>query len=140
MDGFLPTRAAAIALLLVSAVTVARPAESRETRAPRALLSDIEQSATSIRLSLRTARAEGELTRARCLSMKLSEVHAQQRQAERNAADLKATRDAQSSRRYRYLLESAADYARDLSAEARRCGARRNTGRRALATSTRVVQ
>jgi hypothetical protein len=130
MAAFFPRNA--LALAGTAALLFARPAESREAREPHALVREIAQSAASIRLDLRAARSNGEQRRARCLSEKLSEVHAQQRMAEHHAADLARTHDAQSARRYRYLLESAADHSHDLTVEARQCGARR-------ATSLRVI-
>jgi hypothetical protein len=117
---------AGLGLLLALGATLAtEPAQSRETRAPRSQLREIAQSAANIRMALRTARGDGDDLRARCISEKLSEVHAQQRLAERHEADLRASRDAHSARRHRYLLDAAAVYSHELTAEARHCGAPR---------------
>lgn len=128
-----PTFRGVVGLLMALAASLAAdPAASRETRAPHAMLQEIEQSAATIRMDLRAARDDGDLLRARCMSGKLSEVHAQQRLAERHAADLRVSRDAQSAKRHRYLLRAAIEYAHELTADARRCGSSRRSSLRVL--------
>jgi hypothetical protein len=84
----------------------------------------IEQSAKSVRVELRAARVQGDRVRARCVSEKLTEVHAQLRLAEQHAPWID-TRDARidpaSARRHGYVLSRAKKRARDLVEQARHC-------------------
>lgn len=117
------SRAAAVALGLVA--LVAAPAAASSQPGAPALVREIEQGAASVRVELRAARDANDPARARCVSAKLSEVHAQLRMAEREARLLASSRDAQQGRRHRYLLGVAHERAHELAQAARRCAAAR---------------
>jgi hypothetical protein len=110
--------AAALALALTSA-----PAAARDPVAARARVREVEQSAATVRHELRAARTAEDRTRARCVSEKLSEVHAQLRAARQHGALLDVPSDRE-RRRHRYMLDAARDQARTLARAARRCGER----------------
>ena len=103
------------------AVLVAAPAAASNQPSAPALVREIEQGAASVRVELRAARDANDVARARCVSGKLSEVHAQLRLATHHAALLRAARSTELGRRHRYLLEVAHERARELAHGARGC-------------------
>lgn len=117
------SRGAAIALGL--AALVAAPAAASNQPSAPALVREIEQGAASVRVELRAARDANDPLRTRCVSGKLSEVHAQLRLAEQRARLLASSRDVQQGRRHRYLLEVAHERAHELTQAARRCATAR---------------
>lgn len=105
-------------------LTLSAPrAEARNQPAAHALVREVEQSAASIRVELRSARDANGASRARCVSGKLSEAHAQLRQARTHAAAIAAGGTTASLRKHRYLLEAAHERSRELAQAARRCDA-----------------
>jgi hypothetical protein len=89
-------------------------AESRPAARAETKLRAIKQSARTVQLELRKARIDGDARRVRCVSSKLSEVHAQLRFAE-----ARARRD---DTRSSASLHTAARLAQDLADSAKRCG------------------
>lgn len=104
---------------LCAGLLVAAPAAGKNQPSGVSLVREIEQGAASVRVELRAARAANDVARARCVSAKLSEVHAQLRLATRHAA----ASSGDQGRRHRYLLEVAHERAQDLARAARRCAA-----------------
>ncbi len=100
---------------------VAAPAAARNQPSSHTLVREVEQSALSVRMELRAAREANDTGRARCVSEKLSQVHAQLRTAREQASLLVRPADAQRARRHRYLLQAAHENTRDLAQAARRC-------------------
>ncbi|GMV16594.1 MAG: hypothetical protein AMXMBFR56_48180 [Polyangiaceae bacterium] len=117
------SRGAAVALSLVA--LVAAPAAASNQPGATALVREVEQAAASVRVELRAARDANDPGRTRCVSAKLSEVHAQLRLAEQQARLLASSRDVQQGRRHRYLLGVAHERAHELAQAARRCATAR---------------
>ncbi len=95
------------------------PAAAHAERMVAAIASEVR----NIRGELRQARDRSQTARARCLSGKLSELHAQQRQAKERSAELVAALargDAKKVSQNRVVLSSLAARARVLSRQARR--------------------
>lgn len=107
-------------LALAFAGLLSPPLAARTQPGAPALVREIEQGAASVRVELRTARDANDPSRARCVSAKLSEVHAQLRLARQHATELAGARGTQ-GRRHRYLLEVAHERAQELARAARRC-------------------
>ncbi len=110
---------ASLALIVWASPGAARSVGPK--RSATALMREMEQSAATVRITLRKAREYGDVVSARCASNKLSEIHAQLRLAEAHSVHLRTPGD-DPTRRHRYLLEVAHERARELSQEARRCG------------------
>ena len=112
---------AAMLIALAGFGSVAAPARAgdpTDATVARAALRQIEQSATLVRLELREARANQDRVGARCVSERLSEVHAQLRLANEH---LTLLGNAATDRRHRFAIETARDRARELAREAQRC-------------------
>ncbi|MBI3200463.1 MAG: hypothetical protein HYZ29_02900 [Myxococcales bacterium] len=105
---------------------VAAPAAAKNQPTATALVREVEQSALSVRMELRAAREANDTGRARCVSEKLSQVHAQLRTARTQADLLIQPTDVARARRHRYLLEAVHENSRDLAHAARRCDSGRS--------------
>lgn len=96
-----------------------------ELRQARTAVASIARHAALIQTELRVARTRGDRARARCLSGKLSQLHAQERLAGERRDDLGwalARGDAAAIRTERSVLSALQLRARELAREARSCG------------------
>lgn len=114
--------AALFALTAVLGLSPDSAARSQPVRArPGALIREIQQGVVAVRLELREARDKNDPVRARCVSAKLSETHAQLRLATRYVSALGVTSDPRMTRRHQYLVAVAHERAEELTRAARRC-------------------
>lgn len=122
----------ALALLFALPSSANADAPSRRTlddsatlRHARQMIASIARHARRVQSELRHARTRGDSADARCLSQKLSEIHAQERLArdrEDDLADALARGDNRRLLHGRVVLGLLRDRARELSRQARRCG------------------
>jgi len=110
---------------LCAALMASAPFAAASQPSAPALLRAVEQGAASVRVELRAAREANDPVLARCVSAKLSELHAQLRLAEQHAARHASAAETPERRRHRYLLEVAHERAHELAVAARRCSATR---------------
>ena len=111
---------------------LAAPAAAKNQPGAPALAREVEQAAISVRVELRAARSTNDPERVRCVSGKLSQIHAQLRVARRESQRLTHPTDAKDQRHHRYLLEAAHANARDLTQAARRCDSARTVAVRVI--------
>ena len=117
--------ASLLALCLAAPGASAKPRQNKALSHAYEVISTISSHARAVRTELRFARRHGDRVRVQCLSGKLSELHAQQRQANARHAELvlaleRGNRDK--VRQSRVVLASLQNRARELSRQAQRCG------------------
>jgi hypothetical protein len=113
----------------------------RSDRAGDAYLRQISQTAVTVRIALTDARRRHDSPRARCVSRKLSQVHAELRIAEEHADILAGAKTASGIRRERYVLARAYERSREIASDARRfCGGPTETELRVIPPQRRLAK
>jgi hypothetical protein len=108
---------------LLGASTASADGRSPRSRGADVVLAEISQNAVTVRVALRQARHEHDPLRAKCVSKKLSEVHAQMRIAEQHAVLLAGATSSPRTRVERHVLKRAYERSREIARDARHfCG------------------